>query len=214
MTHASSLIRLMDTARLHLPSALEGTMRLELFNVLKEFLQRTNIWQDELDVDVLPATYDYPLSVNQAGTFINRLLWLEGARSDTTIPESGPRRDGILLTPGAGVETLRIASPPSTNETWYAHVALSVADPTDSDGIPYIPDWIMDKYHAVLLEGLLERMMAQPAKPYSNVQGVALHGRRFKDGIATARAEAMHKFTYGSNSWAFPRSFRSDSQRF
>lgn len=213
MTHTSSLVRLIDTSRMHLPSALEGAMRLELFNVLKAFLQRTDVWQDEITVDAEPSTYDYPIAGNQTGAFINRLIWLEGPRSDPTIPESGSPVAGILMTPGVGQETLRVASPPNTNETWYAHVALTPADPTDSDGIPFVPEWILDKYHHVLLEGLLERMMTHPAKPYSNAQGAMLHGRRFQSGMSQARAEVAHKFTFGGNSWRFPRTYRSRSQR-
>lgn len=214
MSHTASLIRLIDTARLHLPGALEGVLRMELFNVTKKFLQRTNAWQDTVTIDVIPAVYDYPLPASQNGAFINRLIWLEGPRSNVNDPDSGPPRDGFMTTPGFGQETLRIPNPPGANEVWYAHVAMCIADPTDADGVAYAPEWIYDKYQDVLLDGLLERMMAQPAKPYSNTQGVLLHGRRFQSGMSTARAEAAHRFTFGGNSWRYPRPYRASSQRY
>ena len=58
-----------------------------------------------------------------------------------------------------------------------------------------------------VLSGLLGRMMSQPAKPYTNMQLSVYHMRRFRDGIARAKVEAMHQNVYRAQSWRFPQTF-------
>ena len=207
----SPVVRLMDSARIQLPGALQGAMNLAFFDVLKHFLQRTNAWQDEITFSATPSVWDYALTPNQTAT-INRLLWVEGARA-TTQDASGPIQNGYLTQPGQAAN-LRIATPPSSAETWYAHVAYSVADPTGGEGVPSVPDWLIEKYQDVLQEGLLERMMIQPAKPYANAQGAMLHGRRYRQGAILARAEVKHGFVSGANNWTFPQTYKTRTQRY
>ena len=141
-------------------------------------------------------------------------MWLEGQRPTTTSgpPQHGPSRHGWLERTGRAA--LMRLSPPSDNETWIAHVALTVIDPTDGEGMPHMPDWIAEKYQDYLASGLLSRLAMQTGKPYSSDKMAMYHGRRFSEGISLARKEARQGHVYGGQRWTFPQNFASFSQKF
>jgi len=250
-----SVIRLIDTCRLHVPGSGDGILRLELFNAAKEFFRETCIWREELNVFVTATSYDYDLITASRGV-IHTLMRLakpnppvgpnavnkpanatggdfnadfnsdfSGKNSlapvatgyptqpyNTAVHDAAPR-EGWLLASGADDAILRIKNLPNANEVWIAEVALTVSDPTDGDGIPFMPDWIVEKYQDTLLDGVLSRIMIHPAKPYSSAQGAMLHGKRFNMGKGQARNDARHGATFGVQRWSFPQQFRTSSQR-
>ena len=205
--------RIMDSVRLQAPGALEGTLRLEFFNTLKEFLQRSDIWREDITVPTVANWEYYELPALSQG-LVNRLIWLEGPRPTVSsgVPQYGSPRNGHLERTGRAA-LLKIY-PPSTTETWIAHVALTIIDPTDSEGLPSMPDWAVEKYQDYITSGLLSRLAMQPGKPYSNEKLVMYHGRRFLQGIALAKKEAQQGHTFGGQRWAYPQSFASYSQKF
>jgi len=211
----ATIIRLCDTARVSLPGALDGQIRMSLFAAIKEFTQRSNVWQDVIGITVNPNVWDYAVAA-EANALINRLLWLEGIRSTNNLTQvgSGSSRAGQLTLPGSLRVGLRILSPPSTSELWYAHVAYTIADPTNAEGLPTIPDWIIDKYSDALLSGVLSRMMSAPSKPYSNLKLASYHQGQFRKGMNLARAEVSNGNVFDQNSWRYPRTFRMRSQRY
>ena len=210
----SSLVRIIDSARVRLPGALDGTIRMEFFGVAREFLQRSNIWREEIPFVVVPSVAQYELIGEHRG-LVNRLVWVEGPRQAfTTTPErAGPPRPAALLRTGVLNAEIRIDWLPSQNEIWIAHVALTVADPTDHLGLPFMPDWIVEKYAAALTDGLVSRMAAIPLKPYTNKALAAYHGREFRAGTNLAKNEAAHGNVLGGQAWAFPQGFRSRTQK-
>lgn len=210
----SAVARLLDTARIHTPGAMDGMLRNELFNVVTEFCQRSDAWQAEVEVPVVFGSFRYymPPEVEQ-GT-INRLLWLEGQRPATVSSRNtfGPARDGFLKTAGVS-PVLELPSTPTTSETWHAHVALIPLDPTDGQGLPVFPAWFFTKYMTPLASGLIARMCAHPAKPYTSPSLAALHGKIFEAGVTLARNESRVGYRSGGQRWSFPQGFRSGSQR-
>ena len=58
---STNLVRLQDMARIAAPGALDGMIRMETFNVLKEFFQRTDAWLFEMPVYIVPQINDYQL---------------------------------------------------------------------------------------------------------------------------------------------------------
>lgn len=207
-----AVARIIDTARLQAPGALEGILRLEFFNALKEFLQRTDAWREDVTIPVQAnwPTYELP-AFSQA--LVNRLMWLEGQvnANPSGPPQYGPQRTGWLEQAGQ-IALLKI-DPPSSNETWTAHIALTVCDPTDSEGLPSLPAWIVEKYHDYLASGVLARLCAHPGKPYSNQQIAMLHGRRFSEGVSLAKKEARQGHLFDGQRWGFPQTFASFSQK-
>ena len=53
------LTRLMTNCRVHLPGALDTALQLELFNVLDDFFQSTNIWQEDITFQVTAGDTAY-----------------------------------------------------------------------------------------------------------------------------------------------------------
>jgi hypothetical protein len=189
-----ALDRILDNARIHLPSALDDALRLELFNVLDEFFRATSMWQEDVTFNVRPGVISYEIANFDPG----QMIALMGIVNGDLLPISGTMRE-----PG----TIIVLNDPSKRETYTATVALTVVDPTDRDGNPECPEWILQKYFADVLEGLLGRMMAQPAKPYSSERLAIYHTRKFRNVMANARVEAWHHNLYGGQRWQFPQSF-------
>jgi hypothetical protein len=197
--------RILDSARVRLPGALDGAMQLELFNVLKEFTQRTNIWREEISFSAVAGETEYDLSSSTPSATINRLLGLRSA--------SGAPISAYLETAGVSLATLRVRTAPSAPEDWVAHVALALSDPTDGSGLPRVPDWIAMKYQLGIIDGLLARMMSQPSKPYSSPLA-DLHMRNFNKTVTLARSEAAHGNVHSGQAWRFPGSVRTRTQRY
>ena len=239
----TNLARLNDMVRVNAPGALDGIIRMEIFNVLKEFFMRTNAWLLELPVYIVPTTNDYQLETGQC-VVVNRLMAL--ARPRSPLPPGGPwppvyaptcppqylsvstsstapvesqnpsyrtGRAGALLNPGTKCPILRIADNPGYNEMWVVTLALNTCDPTDADGFVEPPDWIMEKYLRYLASGVTCQLMLQPAKPYSSLPGAQYHGRKFNEGVGLARTEVRHMFNYGGQAWVFPGGWANISHR-
>jgi hypothetical protein len=189
-----SLQRLMDDAKTRVPGALESAIKAELFTVMTEFFSDSNVWQEEIPFDTAVDTTDYPISPAAEGR-IERVLYVKNA-DDRPVRASYPN-----------MEFVRLAWTPTKIETLTAVVALTSVDPTDRDGYPQVPHWIYDKYGTGLLDGVLGRMMSQPAKPYSSTQLALMHMGRFRNTISRARRESIHQNLYGAQSWSYPQSF-------
>lgn len=200
--------RIIDSARANLPGALEGPMQLELFNVMKEFVQRSNVWTGVIAFEATPQQIEYEIVSENGSAFINRLLWLEGKRGSNDGHYGSPV-PASLLDAGGHSATLRLDYAPGGHETWRAHVAYGLTDPTDKNGYPRLPDSLIDKYQLPILSGLLSRMMAQPAKPYSNPQMAQFHWATFHRGISQAKTELLKGHTFRGQNWRFPGQFRT-----
>jgi len=188
--------RLMDQLRVRLPGALDGTLKLELFSVMDDFLQSTNCWQEEIAFEVNPneKTY-YVFTIANAG--ITRLM------SITTAAKSPIA--AMMPEPG----TIVLHNDPAKVETYIATVSLTVTDPTDNEGYPEFPEWILGRYANEILDGVLGRMMSQIAKPYSQPQLASFHMKRFSQAVGRATAAVLHGNVYGGQRWMFPQTFAS-----
>lgn len=72
----SNMARLQDMVRIAAPGVLDGVIRLEIFNTLKEFFQRSDSWLLEIPIYVAPPTNDYQIETGQ-NAVVNRLMALE-----------------------------------------------------------------------------------------------------------------------------------------
>jgi hypothetical protein len=188
------LMRLMDNARVRLPGAVDTAIKLELFAVLNDFFQSTNIWREEIPLVVAPPTKDYEVTPFSVST-INRLMWVY---DDKGFPVSA-----IMPVPGS----LKLTYEPDASKTITVTVALTVTDPVTREDFPEFPDWILNKYNTCILDGVLARMMSQAAKPYSNAQLAAYHGREYKGACSFAKVETERNNVYRNQSWRFPQTF-------
>jgi hypothetical protein len=193
--------RLMDSARVRLPGTLDGTLQLELFSVFDEFLRETNAWTQDVSFNVEPVTQSfqenpssYTYQITAAGEII-RLLDVRNAH--------GIKQHATMPVPGSVI----ISTPPAQTETFTARVSLTVSDPVGTDGFPALPVWILRKYGTDLLDGLLGKMMSQPAKPYTSLSLAVAHMRKFRSSISKAKVETIRQNVYGAQNWRFPQTF-------
>lgn len=195
--------RLITNAQMRLPGALAGVMQQELFMVADEFFKTSKAWQEDILFPVLGtdvAGFVYEI-VPIGPTLINDLYWIKNS--------GGGDVKGFMQTPGE----ITLKNQPSQNDTYTAHVALTVVDPTRRDGYVFFPLWVLEKYRETFLDGLLGKMMSQPNKPYTNTQMSVYHLRRFESGKSAARNEVKRANLYGAQAWSYPRQFAVSQQR-
>ncbi len=205
MSEYADFERLIDNARIRLPGALDGVIKMELFTVLREFTEQSNAWLDRVTFLFPPGAERIELVPNHEAD-INRLVSVAVVGPDGSEEAYWTRLPAAMPEPGVVHIPSRFTSTAET-QTCLATVALIVADPTGEDGLPTFPRWMADKYFGCLLDGTLYRMMSQPAKPYSSTPGALFHGRRFRKGVAQARNETRHGNAYGGQRWVFPQQF-------
>lgn len=187
--------RLMDNLRISLPGAIDDALRMEVFNTLNDFFQGTNIWREDIEVEVAAGETHYEILPSGPANIV-RLI---GVIDHNKLPAKAV----LDLITGE----LALAEAPSQSATYTAQVVLTVNDPLDREGYPVFPMWVLNLYQNDIISGVLGRMMSQPAKPYSNVQLAVAHSRAFNSAIATARMEANRRFTYRAQAWQFPQGF-------
>jgi hypothetical protein len=206
---AADIDRLMNNARSRLSGAIDSQLQLELFNVMDEFFKKSNVWNEDIDIAIPgmdPANTIYELTPT-GPALIDKLLWVYELADSPTIHRGAPVV-AAMQTPGE----LTLRNQPSSDVTYRVTVALTVQDPTLRNGYVTFPAWVLAKYRDTILDGLLGRMMSQPAKPYTNTQLSVFHMRKFNTKVASARVEWTHNNTYRTQAWAFP-GFARGSQR-
>jgi hypothetical protein len=186
--------RLMDNLRVRLPGAVDDALRMEIFNALNDFFQDTNIWFEDIEFETIAGEKNYNLFATSPSAIV-RLINVTDNRGFVV--------GAYMDTPGE----LQLANEPINAQTYVARVTLTINDPLDREGNPVFPMWVLNKYQNDIVDGVLGRMMAQPAKPYSNSQLAVLHARKFSSAIAFARQEANRRNVYRGQRWAFPQSF-------
>ncbi len=199
----ADVLRLVTNAQIRLPGATSTTVQQELFMVADEFFKESNIWREDIEFAV-PANdpWGTVYEVTPTGnTIIDKLMWMRNA-------DGGGRIFGQMSVPGE----ITLNTYPSSPANYIATVALTVSDPTQRDGYVSFPDWVLNKYRGVFLNGILAKMMSQPAKPYTNTQLSVYYIKLFNSGKAAARVEAQRANVFKAQAWKFP-SFGGKSQR-
>ena len=81
----TNMARLNDMVRMTCGGALDGVIRMEMYNTLKDWFQRTDSWLLEVPIYIQPYTNDYQIGTGQ-NVVVNRLMGLDRPRSP---PPSG-----------------------------------------------------------------------------------------------------------------------------
>lgn len=66
-------------------------------------------------------------------------------------------------------------------------------------------EWMWDTYFQDWYDGVLGRMYAMPAKPWSSDKHATFHGKKFRNHMASRKQEANRGFVYNVPNWRFPR---------
>jgi hypothetical protein len=188
----TTLNRLIANVRSDLPGALDNAIKMSLFNVVDEACRDGNLWQDDQTVKGKENKVEYSLSV-PSGAIPLRLM--------KVIDNDRPVAATIFH------EYLLFQTQPEIDKVYTVTLALAPDPETDITDTPGVPDAFWAQYYHFLEAGVLSRMMAQQAKPYTNVQMAAVHYKRFKSGVNRARMDMNTAHTFGAQNWRFPQSF-------
>lgn len=196
--------RLMSNLRVHLPGALDSAITLEIFNAVAEFCVRSSVWQDEQPLNTRAGKSEYEVSAPQHDAYYTQLLSLHKDDGDGDDNTKGSPVKAVLDSP----TVLRLLSTPTTAERLIARFAMAPQPTDEIADKPAIPDEYWSKYHDVLYEGALARMLAQPAKPYSNERLGIYHGRRFVAMTSLVKNEHYSGNVRGGQNWSYPQTFK------
>ena len=191
--------RVVDSARVNLPGATEGMLRLELFNVVEEFCRETNAWRNCICFSLVPQKCEYPIYPTDSAGEIYRLLGVESACP------TDPRFTAHAWMPLPGI--VRIDFPPSAYQDLHAMVALSPSELGRNEQYPGLPDHMWSEYGPILTAGVIGKLMAQPAKPYSSTQLAPSYLGKYRREIARTRMFLQHGRLQDGQRWTFPQSF-------
>jgi len=194
--------RLMDNARVKLPGALDAALQMELFLVMKEFFDSSNIWEEEIVFAVTPTSLS---RVTNPEAYTYEVVPTDGqiTRLVSITDDNGFPQNGEMPVPGSIILT----NSPNEAGNYTATVSKSVSDPVTRQGYPVFPGWVLDRYFDTILSGLLGQMMGQIAKPYSSPQMAKFHMSKFSVGVSRASNEHHHGNVMGGQRWRYPQSF-------
>lgn len=159
----------------------------------------------------VPSAQSDGITSSSLGTLLPELTFPDGdaefafSESDI-IGTSGPFTYAIFRP-----DYISITVPPSPDQLNFplkVVMALSISkDNLELDaGDWQLPDWMYDMYFQDWLDGVLAKLYAMPAKPWSNKELTILHGKKFRAAMGQRKQEANRGFTYGQPGWRFPRS--------
>lgn len=195
--------RLINQAIVEVYGATDAGIRQALYEVLHEFFQETNAWQECISVAITAGTTTYTLLPIEGGEFVRLMALLDSNQS------------GIAaVTDMVGTITLR--DTPANSATYTATIAKTIGIPVDRDGKPEIPDWTISRFYPIVMSGLLSHLYMQPKKPYTNPTLGSYHGKKFMNGLGKVKSAVIHGNLQGAQTWRFPSAWQNSasSQRF
>jgi hypothetical protein len=194
--------RVYSEAKVEIPALTDAVFKQALFRVLKDFTDKTNIWQETVPIAVTPNVLSYNFVVAHKGTPNRLMLLYDPAVAD---PDKKWVQSSVMMeVPG----TIHISYAPSTAATWNAVVAKNPLPPVTGTGYPDIEaqdQWFIDKYRDALVFGVIGQCMMMPAKPFSNQKLGAYNRQNYIAERSKARADALHANVYNGQRWIFPQ---------
>jgi len=179
----------------------------ELILTVREFYEQSSSWRVVIGPkNMQPGKAKYGLSPYDAYANIVRVLGVElSSMPLAALTRRPPGEEPVSGSPwGFYVESpdlIRLWPTPreTVANTLTFHVAL-----TPKLSVTHLPRISATHHYDAILDGALGRILAHPAKPYSNLTVGQYHLRRFRDAIAKYKGEAIRGYN-GAQPWAFPR---------
>lgn len=182
---------ILDLSRVRLPGALDGVILLELQRLLDDICDKTNAWVEQVAFQSVVGQVSYEVFPVQGDPI--RLMNVV----DSADPAIARPWDVYMGYPN----TLQFRTAPSTAQTYYANISVM----PDDDFPVTVPTWFWSKYHGMIVDGILGRMMSQIAKPYSSPANAKMHTAAFNSAVNSARVEALRRYRFRGQGWLFPQ---------
>lgn len=165
-----------------------------LWQTLNDICREAYVWRETVEVPLIVDEIEYTVAVS--GADIVQVFSVAHLTLDVT---------GVYYELGK----LYIASdaPTAADVTAgpvYLIVALTPTVQALTDVEQWIPTDLWDTLHQALVAGAKYRLMAQPAKPYSNLALAQLHAREYRGLKAVERQRAATGNIIGAQQWRFP----------
>jgi hypothetical protein len=215
MTEPLPWTRLYNRIKAELPAAPDALIRQEIFQLMIDFTQDTNIWIEEVPLDIQPNVISYPFIVEKGTPY--RLILVFNP-NDTT--PSGPYRwadNGITMrVPGI----IRLWNKPTETKQWVAVISkacatdqMDTSTPPKPTGYPEIDDWIVDQYTDIVVSGTLAYMQRMPGKPWRDPKAAAENQAFYQSQKSQARLNNMRSNVYGGQTWTYPQNFATITRK-
>ena len=195
----SAFDRIFNDVRKDIPSVVDAVLKQELFRVLDDFTQTTNIWREEIPFDVTTDNLTYTVTPTVGKP--NRLLLVYNQAAESKYWAA----PGITMRVPGVIQLWR----PAQAGTWVAVIAKRTAEPVNSENGPDIDQWIVDKYADCLGRGILARLQFEPQKPYSNPMLAGVNQKAYIAGRSLARANDGHGNVINGQNWYYPQGWAS-----
>ena len=214
--------RIFADIRKDVPSIVDAVLRQEVYRVMDDFTQRTNVWQEHVPFTVQPGVTTYVVTMtagkpnrlmtvyNDTGPYVGPLIAPAPPRTGfPPNPTFWPGGPVTMRVPG----TLQLARDLNTSANWWAVIAKRSAEPLDADKYPVVDEWIVDKYADTIGRGVLARIQLEPQKPYSNPMLAVQNQRAYIGGCSLARANDGHANIFDGANWRFPQQFATVNRK-
>ena len=209
-------VRLFNEIKSNIPAAIDAVIYQELWRVIEDFLNQTNVWVEEIPFIVTPNIRQYTVTPVGKGCIDRLLMVFDPANSAY---DKRWTQQGIRFQPP---DKVLLAYSPSTQTTWMAAVAKNIDDKDLPPDVPtagqlpvFEPDatWIIDKYRDAFRYGTLGYLMMQPAKPYSNPKLGSFNWQNYVTERGRARTEVLHENVYGGQRWMYPQGYATTARK-
>ena len=204
MMDQQDVTRLLNLARTELVGASDAGIKAQLYDVCREFFKDSNSWYEHIKLSVIANERHYRITPADGGMILRLAAVFDNNKIALAaiLPHLDP--------PSAELE---LVYPQNISFTARVVVTKQIVEPTTKEMLPDAPRWLLPVYHETILDGVLGKMMGQSTKSYSNDTLSTYHLRRFRDGIMQARVASERANLYGGQSWRYPNSYRTTSQR-
>lgn len=199
---------LYNRVRSELSGASDLLVRNTITDIMREFFTDSAVWTEIIPGLLLPNVYFYLIQPGQTQSVGD----LEPAGKILRLVNLTDLNHYPLMAVMPQPPIMQLMYAPSNPQSVFVEVVKTIKTHHDMD-LPHFPYWIMDTYGEYLIMGVEGRLQMQPDRPYSNPKIGMMNYQYFRQGVNAARVDAQRRHMQGGQAWAYPRNFRTDSQR-
>jgi hypothetical protein len=192
------LDKIMGESNSILSGASDAQLRVTLFDVLEEFFDLSNSWQETIEFIVIKDLQDYKLEPNEG-----RIVRLLETYDQNRVPQPATMQN---------FGEVHFLFPYTNTQPMWSVVIKNITDPLDCHP-PHVPDWVLPNYSRTITAGILGYMMIQPGTSYFQPTLGNFNLRRYRDGVMQARVATIKANKVGAQAWTYPQQFRTSTQR-
>lgn len=184
--------RLMNDLRVRLPGATDAMIQREIWSLLNDFCREGLAWRENVEITLVEdvSTYD----IAPVGT---EVVLVYGVSHATMALNGAVYSFGKLL----------LTVEPTASDVLtpvFVDAALTPALTAGLDVESLIPADMWSEHHDTILNGVLGRLLAQPAKPYSNPALAAFYVKSYTIQRAVVRRKVRTGGVMAPQTWRFP----------